>query len=88
MFFTTQTKERMEAEIKNFVLNPEVPDTSGRHREIWLAAHPGEVIGPDECIHHKNGNHDDNRPENLEKVTAKEHRQEHVKLKEPYQNGV
>jgi hypothetical protein len=82
LYFTTQTKERMEAEIKNFVLNPEVPDTIGGsiHREIWQKAHPEYILTQDDIIHHINGNHDDNRIENLQKVTAKEHAVLHAKM--------
>jgi hypothetical protein len=81
IYFTTQTRERMEADIKNFVLNPDVPATpSNSHREIWMAAHPGETLTQDDLIHHINGNHDDNRIENLQKVSAKEHAIAHASL--------
>ena len=82
MYFTTQTKERMEAEIQNFVLNPSVPDTTNTHREIYLKAHPDDTLTQDDIIHHINGNHNDNRVENLEKVTAKEHAERHKILSE------
>lgn len=70
---TTQTKERMEKDMQNFVLNPDVPDTNPQHRAIYMQSHPEEFLSQDDLIHHINGNHDDNRIENLQKVTAKEH---------------
>lgn len=81
IYFTTQTKERMEHDIRNFVLNPDVPSiTSGHHREIWEANNKGETLGQDDLIHHINGNHDDNRPENLMKVSAAEHAKLHAAM--------
>ena len=80
IYFTTQTREKMQDEIKNFVLNPDIKIDLGNHRQIWLDAHPGEIIGPNDHIHHINGNHNDNRPENLQKVNASEHRKAHAKM--------
>ena len=80
IYFTTQTRDRMEADIKNFVLNPDVPDTTTGHREIYKQAHPEESLTPDDLIHHINGNHGDNRSENLQKVSAKEHASAHAQL--------
>jgi len=80
IYFTTQTRERMETDIKNFVLNPDVPDTKNNHREIYSSNHPKESLTPADIIHHINGNHDDNRPENLQKVTPHEHASLHSKL--------
>jgi hypothetical protein len=78
---TIQTKEKMEREIKDFVLNPSIPDTNNRHRDIWLAAHPEETLTQNDVIHHINGNHDDNRVENLQKVTTEEHGKLHSILR-------
>jgi hypothetical protein len=75
-----QTKSKMDIEMASFVLNPEMTDTPRNHRIVWLQAHPGETLTQDDVIHHINGNHDDNRPENLIKLTAKEHRQAHSKM--------
>ena len=80
IYFTTQTRERMESDIKNFVLNPDVPNTTDNHREIYKQSHPDEMLTQDDLIHHINGNHNDNRPENLQKVTAKEHQILHSEL--------
>lgn len=79
-----QTKKKMEDEIKDFVLNPEIPDPNEQHKKIWLQTHPGERINPGEIIHHINGNHGDNRPENLLKVTEKEHGKCHSELNKKY----
>lgn len=82
IYGTTQTKERMEKDLKNFVLNPLIPDIAGNttHRKIWQEAHPDEKLTQDDIIHHINGNHDDNRIENLMKVTIKEHWKLHAEL--------
>jgi hypothetical protein len=77
---TSQSKSKMEKELNNFVLNPEVPDTNNDHRSLYLQYHPEEVLTQDDCIHHINGNHDDNRKENLVKLTQKEHRIAHAKM--------
>jgi len=77
---TLQTKEKMERDMKDFVLNPEIPDTNNNHRNIYQRAHPDEVLTQDDLIHHINGNHDDNRVENLQKVTPKEHAALHQEL--------
>jgi hypothetical protein len=88
-YSTTQTKEKMESELNNFVLNPDVPSTPAHsHRNIWQAAHPDEQIAADEMIHHINGNHDDNRPENLEKVTAKGHGEAHSQLNKEFSRPI
>jgi hypothetical protein len=80
IYFTTQTRDRMEADIKNFVLNPDVPDITTGHRDIYKQAHPEEPLTPNDLIHHINRNHADKRLENLQKVTAQEHAILHSKL--------
>ena len=52
------------------------------HRYIWWLNHPDQPIAYNEMIHHINGNHKDNRIENLEKVKMKQHGQRHKKLRE------
>jgi len=66
-------KEAMEAELNDYVLNPEIPDTHNDHRKVYQDAHPGEVLTQEDVIHHINGNHNDNRPENLMRTTDKKH---------------
>lgn len=78
---TTQTRLKMMSELVNFVLNPDIPDTGHNHREIWKITHPGEILTSEDFIHHINGNHNDNRPENLLKVSAKEHAIAHAELR-------
>lgn len=68
------------------VIHPECPfsDKKGRvpeHRYVWWLHHPGETIEYNEMIHHINGDHQDNRPENLEKLKMKQHGIAHRKLK-------
>lgn len=76
----SQTKNKMEKELNEFVLNPKIPDPKEEQRKIWLEHHPGETIGADELIHHINGNHGDNRPENLMKVNSKGHGEKHSEI--------
>ena len=71
---STQTRPRMEKDMSDFVLNPAVPSTFNHHRQIYMESHPDEVLNNTDIIHHINGNHDDNRPENLMKTTDAEHR--------------
>jgi hypothetical protein len=76
---TTQTKEKMDSELKNFVLNPDVPCTGNYHRRIYSDFY-GVALSEDDLIHHINGNHNDNRIENLIKVTAKQHAALHAAM--------
>jgi hypothetical protein len=77
-----QTKTEMEKELVEYVLNPDVDDSPSRiHRQIWQENHPNEILTPDDVIHHINGLHFDNRPENLEKITPKEHSQTHADIR-------
>lgn len=76
---TFQTKDKMTNELQDFVLNPDVPDNM-RSRDVWMSAHPDDVLTSDDIIHHINGNHDDNRIGNLVKITSKQHRIEHMKM--------
>lgn len=50
-----------------------------RSHLVWLAAHPGGVIGKGYVIHHINGVPSGDRPENLERLTIVAHGQLHGK---------
>lgn len=80
------TRERMIKEVQEQLLNPNYPDSYNNHREIWLAAHLGETLTQDDMIHHINGDHYDNRPENLKKVSSKEHGEAHAILNKQRKN--
>lgn len=71
---TSQTKEKMNDEFQNYVLNQQIPVTPRNHRKVYLDAHPEDILTQNDHIHHINGNHDDNRIENLMKVDSKTHR--------------
>jgi hypothetical protein len=78
---TSQTKSKMDNELQFYVLNQGIPDTPHNYREVWFDTHPGEPLTSSDLIHHINGNHNDNRPENLLKlVSCSEHRLKHMEL--------
>ena len=82
-----ETKESLKKELESVVTNPNArslgsPDNE--HIDIWKNAHPGEQLLSGEHIHHINGNHNDNRIENLEKVTVKEHGEAHTQLRKEF----
>jgi hypothetical protein len=52
------------------------------HRYVWWLNHPNEPIEYNEMIHHINGNHKDNRIENLEKIKMKQHGLRHKAMRE------
>lgn len=75
---TLQTKLIMKHELETFVLNRDIPDTiPNSHREVWQLMHPYYKLTQHDIIHHINGNHDDNRPGNLKRVTNSEHHKIH-----------
>ena len=75
---TTQTKSKMEKELNEYVLNENIQSNKKEdHRKLYQMYHPDVILGVDDIIHHINGNHYDNRKENLQKVTNKMHRKIH-----------
>lgn len=78
-----ETKETLQTELESIVTNPNIPglgNVDDAHRDVYHYSHPGEKILPEERIHHINGNHNDNRPENLKKVSTEEHGAAHAQL--------
>lgn len=57
--------------------------TTNNYRKIWEEANgpiPVDSNGRSFEIHHKNGDHSDNHPENLECVTIEEHYEKHFEM--------
>jgi len=79
------TKERNRDII---VFHPECPYSINKkgavseHRYVWWLNHPDDPIAFNEMIHHINGDHKDNRIENLMKVKKKLHGQLHEAMRE------
>ena len=49
-----------------------------RHRDVWQEHHG--ALPPGYVVHHVNGDHDDNRIENLQALTPAAHKRVHVVL--------
>ena len=74
-------REKMEHDMETYVLNPGVPDFRN-HRAVYQATRPFEELRPYvDWVHHINGNHDDNSPKNLKKVSPKQHGEIHAKMR-------
>lgn len=76
-----------EKNVDVMVIHPECPYAAkngkvAEHRYIWWLNRPNDPIEYNEMIHHINGNHKDNRIENLEKVKMKQHGLRHKKMRE------
>ena len=75
----------------NLVYYPNHPakDVSGyvlEHRVV-MESHLGRFLFPDEIVHHLNGNKADNRIENLQLMTNKEHASYHMKKRHEERRG-
>jgi len=81
------TKEKNQ-DVYVFHPGSKCPDIKGKagkvaeHRYVWWLHHPDEPIEYNEMIHHINGNHKDNRIENLEKIKAKQHGLRHKAMRD------
>lgn len=49
-----------------------------RYHMVWMKSHPDDPILPGQVIHHINHNPSDDRPENLMKLTKREHEELHA----------
>lgn len=83
-YVTEAPRESMYRDLKNFVLNPAIPEIAtlvhDGHRAVWNAIHPDDPIIQGEVIHHINGDHDDNTPSNLLKINQSDHGKYHKQL--------
>lgn len=77
---SSQTYSKMQHDLENFVLNKNIRVQPRDYRQEYKKSHPEELITSDDVIHHINGNHDDNRIENLIKLTPKEHANVHATM--------
>lgn len=66
------------------IIKPDHPraDSQGYVKEHWLVmeAYLGRYLTDDEVVHHINQKRDDNRLENLQLMTKKQHSEHHSKL--------
>jgi hypothetical protein len=51
-----------------------------RSHKVWNLAHPGDVVTSGYQVHHLNGIRDDDRPENLQKLSIDDHYAVHTAL--------
>jgi hypothetical protein len=56
------------------------PVSTTRARWVWNETHPDDPVGPDDHIHHIDGDRWNDDPSNLQKVTTGEHRHLHSRL--------
>jgi hypothetical protein len=76
-----ETRASLRTDLEEFVTNPNIGDYES-YWGVWRKAHPDEAILPGDIIHHINGNHNDDCPENLMKTTRKEHGKNHADPRE------
>lgn len=78
-----ETREKLLAIFNGIVINKEIPEVysiDNSYHGIYCHFYPDDRILKGEVIHHINGNHNDDRPENLMKMTAEEHGGSHKEL--------
>ena len=54
------------------------PNGYAYEHAVVASARLGRFLGPDELVHHLNGNRQDNRPENLRVETRNQHNEHHA----------
>jgi hypothetical protein len=84
-YISESPRNSMERDLKNFVLNPDIPDHFGSPatealRVIWNKLSPVDPVKEGEVIHHLNGDHNDNTPENLYKTSRWHHGKLHKQM--------
>lgn len=81
-----ETKQSLEIDLKTAIDKnvPGIGPIDNAHSIIWLYYHPEDPILEDELIHHINGNHNDNRIENLKKIKRANHGVEHSDLRKDF----
>lgn len=66
----------------NYALVPDHPNSTKNgyvlHHRIVVENHINRLLSPDEVVHHVNGNKKDNRIENLEVKSKKQHARDHA----------
>lgn len=84
-YITEAPRESMARDLQKFVLNAKISDdlvvnVCETHIGMWNKLHPYDKIKTGEMIHHINGDHNDNHPDNLIKITREEHGRYHKEL--------
>lgn len=78
-----ETRDVLKSEIENVVTNKEIVKVENGiedYRTVWDAHNPEDKLIQEFGIHHINGNHNDNRIENLAKVSLQQHGNAHAQL--------
>jgi hypothetical protein len=86
-----ETRESLSRDITGVVTNPNHPESRTMNEEantVWNVTHPEDPLRVGELIHHINGNHNDNRPENLAKATKSTHPGMHSEMRREFPDNV